>query len=111
MHKEGSGHSLAVHVPPGNTDFWHYSDVDTCTYKPLYVPALLNVPMIKGLPPEGTACEYVGLGHDFSSFSEESHSRTIDDSELCNYSLSRGIRRILILHNLTSPPKYRVLDC
>jgi hypothetical protein len=111
MHKEESGRSLAVHVPPGNTDFWHYDDVDTCTYKPLYVPALLNVPMIKGLPPEGTACEYVGLGHDFSSFSEESHSTTIDDSELCNYSLSRGIRRILILHNLTSPPKYRVLDC
>ena len=101
----------AVFVPPTNFDFWQYTDVDTCTYKPLYVPALLNVPMLKGLPPLGTPCEYVGIGHDYSGFSRKSHSEDIDDTKLCAYALTREVQRVLILNNFALPIDYRVLDC
>lgn len=102
---------FALFVPPTNVDFWQYSDVDTCTYKPLYIPALLNLPLIKGLPPEGAPCEYVGIGHDFSGFSELSHSEVVTTEELCSYARDKGIERVLILANFTLPIKYRIAHC
>ena len=102
---------FALFVPAANVDFWQYSDVDTCTYKPLYIPALLSLPLIKGLPPEGAPCEYVGIGHDFSGFSELSHSEVVTTEELCSYARDKGIERVLILANFTLPIKYRIAHC
>ena len=108
--KYGPTHT-AVFVPPTNINFWKYSEVDTCSYRPSYIPALLGIPALKGLPPKGTKCEYIGIGHDFSAFSASSHSSNIKNSNLCAYAQKQGIRRVIILENFLLPISYRIVDC
>jgi len=106
-----SRNRFAIFVPPTNVDFWQYSDEDTCTYKSLYIPAMLNVPMIKGLPPEEAPCEYVGIGHDFSGFSDHSHSSNVNQTQLCSYAREKDIERVLILKNFNTPIFYQIVSC
>lgn len=82
----------AVFVPPDNSAFW--STYEDCRGDPLFVPATLGAPMLKGLNPSALKCARYpyALGYDSSAASEMS-----TDRELCARVANSAFTTVLIL--------------
>ncbi len=72
--------SYLVYVPPGNDAYWNL--VEVCTSKPFFVPSLLEVPRIQGIPPK-KICQFNSKGYGFKSFQDARSGTDLSDAELC----------------------------
>ncbi len=96
-------HRAAVFVPPDNLAFWTIAT--ECRQDPLFVPAILGVPMLKGLNPPELKCPkepYYG----FPDY-RDAHSEALSDEQLCTRAEHRGIDTVFILHTPATGRKIR----
>jgi hypothetical protein len=100
---------LVVFVPPTNVAIWNVG-IFACFKRPLVVPALTGVPMLKGLGPHCPLANHL-QGYGFGDYGEASRSTDASDEELCRHALERGFGRILVLTDIDVPSANRVLDC
>jgi hypothetical protein len=93
----------AVFVPPDNLTFWTIAM--ECRQDPLFVPAVLGVPMLKGMNPPELKCPrepYYG----FSDY-QDAHSEPLSDQQLCARAAHWDIDTVFILQTITSARKLR----
>jgi hypothetical protein len=96
-------HRGAVFVPPDNVAFWTIAV--ECRADPFFVPAILGVPMLKGLNPPALQCPkepYYGFT-DYKDATSESR----DDQQLCARAAPWKLDTVLILTTLTTGRKIR----
>ncbi|KJC34271.1 hypothetical protein UB31_39510 [Bradyrhizobium sp. LTSP849] len=101
----GQTHNTAVFVAPDNRPFWtNYID---CRGDPLFVPASLGMPMLKGLNPAEFGCPrdryYLGNNN-----AEDAISEAASDDQLCARAARSGLGTILVL---STPQVGRRLSC
>lgn len=95
-----------IMVDPGYAAFWALQD--TCWAGTFLLPAVLGVPMLRGLPPDVDGCtmtpNYGFSGYDWS----DSRAQAIGlDTEICALARLRDMSRVLVVS--TDPP--RQIDC
>jgi len=96
-------HRAAVFVPPGNAAFWNIAV--ECRQDPLFIPAILGVPMLKGLNPPEFKCPrepYYG----FTDY-RDADSEPLTDQQLCSRAERWAIDTVFILDTLTTGRKIR----
>jgi hypothetical protein len=94
----------AVFVPPDNLAFWNIAI--ECRQDPLFVPAILGAPMLKGLNPVELKCPkepYYG----FTDY-RDANSEPLSDGQLCARAKWWAIDTVFIL---TTPTAGRKLQC
>ncbi len=94
----------AVFVPPDNVAFWNLAT--ECRQDPLLVPAILGVPMLKGLNPPELKCPkepYYGFA-DYV----DANSEPLSDQQLCVRAERWAIDTVFILQ---TPATGRKLHC
>ena len=94
----------AVFVPPDNLAFWNIAI--ECRQDPLFVPAILSAPMLKGLNPVELKCPkepYYG----FTDY-KDANSEPLSDGQLCARARPWAIDTVFIL---TTPSSGRKLQC
>jgi hypothetical protein len=97
-------HRAAVFVPPDNVAFW--SVAIECRQDPLFIPAILGTPMLKGLNPLELKCPkepYYGF-LDYKDANSEPQS----DQQLCSRAKPWAIDTVFIL---TTPTSGRKIQC
>jgi hypothetical protein len=94
----------AVFVPPENLVFWNITL--ECRAAPFVVPAILGVPMLKGLSPTALKCPSEP-NYGFTSY-KDSSSEPLSDQQLCVRALSWNLDTVLIL---TTPAIGRKIRC
>ena len=92
----------AVFVPPGNSAFW--STYQDCRGDPFFVPAIIGVPMVKGLSPSALKC---GL-YSPPVYPPDAGSAPSTDIELCMRAARSKLTRIFVLETSTA---VRKIDC
>jgi hypothetical protein len=96
-------HRTAVFVPPDNASFWTIAV--ECRQDPLFVPAILGAPMLKGLNPPALKCPkepYYG----FADYKDAS-SEPLSDQQLCARAAPWKLDTVLILTTPTTGRKVR----
>lgn len=97
-------HRAAVFVPPENSAFWNLAV--ECRQNPLFVPAILGIPMLRGLNPPAVKCPsepYYG----FLDY-KDSASEPMTDQQLCARAETWKLETIFIL---TTPATGRKISC
>jgi hypothetical protein len=95
-------HRAAAFAPPDNRAFW--SNAVECRADPLFVPAIIGAPMLKGLNPLNCKREpYYG----FADY-KDSYSEPLSDQQLCARAAPWKIDTVFIL---ASPDSGRKLSC
>jgi len=97
-----------VFVPPSNTRFWKISG--RCDAVPFFVPSVLGMAMLKGLPPEGT-CALIYYKHGYWAYGRDSHSSDASEEELCRRALSKNFKKVLVLNDLEDAANNQLLEC
>lgn len=100
---------VVVFVPPDNRNVWKRG-AGGCYRRPLLIPALTGLPLIKGLPP-GCSPVSNAYGWGFSVYPEDARSRPTADAELCARALARGFSRVLVLRSVVDWQRNRVVAC
>ena len=96
-------HRAAVFVPPDNIAFWNIAT--ECRQDPLFVPAILGVPMLKGLNPPERKCPkepYYG----FADY-RDAQSEPLSDEQLCTRAERWAIDTVFILQTPATGRKIR----
>jgi hypothetical protein len=94
-------HRAAVFVPPDNVAFWTIAI--ECRQDPLFVPAILGAPMLKGLNPPELKCPkepYYG----FADY-KDANSEPMSDQQLCARARLWAIDTVFILQAVTTGRK------
>lgn len=97
-------HRAAVFVPPDNIPFWTMAV--ECRQDPLFVPAILGAPMLKGLNPPALKCPnepYYG----FADY-KDARSEPLSDQQLCARAAPWKLDTVFIL---TTPTTGRKIRC
>ncbi|WLA54283.1 hypothetical protein [Bradyrhizobium diazoefficiens] len=102
---EGQKHHVAVFVAPDDRSFWT-NNVD-CRGDSFFVPAILGVAMLKGLPPPAFKCAR-DIYYTTSLYAEDAISEVADDPKLCARASRFGLNTILVL---SAPGEGRRLSC
>lgn len=89
----------AVFVPPDNSAFW--STYQDCRGDPLFVPAIIGVPMLKGLNPSALKC---GL-YSPPVYPPDAASGPSTDMQLCMRAVRSNLTTVFVLENPTSARK------
>jgi hypothetical protein len=92
----------AVFVPPGNSAFW--STYQDCRGDPLFVPAVIGVPMVKGLNPSALKC---GL-YSPPVYPPDAASAPSTDMQLCMRAARSKLTKVFVLE---SPTVVRKIEC
>jgi hypothetical protein len=100
---------FAILVPPSNDAVWK-GGRRPCLVRPLRVPALTGVPLLKGLSPRCPDLDYM-RGYGFGVYGAESRARDLEVDDLCRHAGSRGIDRILVLRSLGVRGRNRLVVC
>lgn len=95
----------AVFVPPENARFW--SHLQDCRAGSLIIPAILGVPMIKGLSPVAPECRNEP-NYGFPAYGPASVSEPASDAELCADATKWRLRTVFVL---AKPTEVRRIDC
>ncbi|OAF01245.1 hypothetical protein AYJ54_29665 [Bradyrhizobium centrolobii] len=95
----------AVFVPPENVPFWSY--LQDCRTVSEIIPALLGVPMIRGLNPTAAECRNEA-NYGFPAYGPDSVSQPTSDDELCAHATRWGLRTVFVL---ARPTEVRRIDC
>jgi hypothetical protein len=96
-------HRAAVFVPPDNVPFWTIAV--ECRQDPLFVPAILGAPMLKGLNPLELKCPkepYYG----FADY-KDANSEPLSDQQLCTRAELWAIDTVFILNTPATGRKIR----
>lgn len=102
---EGQTRRLAVFVAPGNQPFWTaYLD---CRGDPFIVPAILGVPMLKGINPPEFKCAR-DIYYTTSLYREDAISQVSTDEQLCARASEFGLDAVLVL---STPRDGRKVSC
>jgi len=101
----GQMRKVAVFVSPDNRPFW--TNFVDCRGDPLFVPAVLGVPMLKGLNPPEFKCAR-DLYYTTSLYREDAFSAVTSDDQLCARASGLGLDEVLIL---AGPDEGRRLSC
>ncbi|WP_456627964.1 hypothetical protein [Bradyrhizobium sp. URHC0002] len=96
-------HRAAVFVSPENLAFWNITM--ECRAVPFVVPAILGVPMLKGLSPTALKCPSEPH-YGFTNYKDAS-SEPLSDQQLCVRAASWNFDEVLILTTLTTGRKIR----
>jgi len=96
-------HRAAVFVPPDNVAFWTIAM--ECRQDPLFVPAILGVPMLKGLNPPELKCPREPH-YGFADY-KDANSEPLSDEQLCTRAELWKIDTVFILDTLTTGRKIR----
>jgi hypothetical protein len=96
-------HRAAVFVPPENLAFWNIAN--ECRAVPFVVPAILGVPMLKGLSPTALKCPSEPH-YGFTNYKDAS-SEPLSDQQLCVRAASWNLDTVLILATPTTGRKIR----
>jgi hypothetical protein len=91
----------AVFVPPDNVPFWTIAV--ECRQDPLFVPAILGAPMLKGLNPPALKCPKEPH-YGFADYKDAS-SEPLSDQQLCARAAPWKLDTVLILTTLTTGRK------
>jgi hypothetical protein len=94
-------HRAAVFVPPDNAAFW--SIAVECRADPFFVPAILGVPMLKGLNPPAFKCPREP-DYGFSDY-KDAYSEPLSDQQLCARAAPWKLDAVLILTTLSTARK------
>jgi hypothetical protein len=94
----------AVFVPPENLAFWNITM--ECRAAPFLVPAILGVPMLKGLSPTALKCPSEP-NYGFTNY-KGSSSESLSDQQLCVRAASWNLDTVLIL---ATPTTGRKIHC
>jgi hypothetical protein len=108
----GDARGFAVHVPPGNREFWSYGSRRLS--RPFFIPSLAGLPMLMGLPPEvGRDCTYdcVLEGNSFGVYPADAVTHDTGPGALCARAAGLGLTRIYIMQDAWDPASNRLLDC
>ncbi|UPK02095.1 hypothetical protein [Bradyrhizobium sp. 170] len=97
-------HRAAVFVPPDNVPFWTIAV--ECRQDPLFVPAILGAPMLKGLNPPALKCPKEPH-YGFADYKDAS-SEPLSDQQLCARAAPWKLDTVLIL---TAPTTGRKIRC
>jgi hypothetical protein len=95
----------AVFVPPDNAAFW--STYQDCRGDPLFVPAILGAPMLKGLNPAALKClrdQYYAPG----AYAPDAISELMTDAQLCDRATVSKVTTIFVLNISTT---VRKIEC
>lgn len=95
----------AVFVPPDNAPFW--TNLQDCRAGSLIIPAMLGVPMIKGLSPVALECRNEP-NYGFPAYGPASVSEPASDAELCADTTKWRLRTVFVL---AKPTEVRRIDC
>ena len=96
-------HRAAVFVPPENLAFWNIAV--ECRAVPFFVPAILGVPMLKGLNPPALKCPSEPH-YGFTNYKDAS-SEPLSDQQLCVRAAPWNFDTVLILATPTTGRKIR----
>ena len=91
----------AIFVPPDNLAFWTIGE--ECRADPFFVPAILGVPMLKGLNPPALKCPkepYYG----FAAY-KDANSEILSDAQLCSRAALWKLDTVFILETPTTGRK------
>jgi hypothetical protein len=101
---------VAVFVPPSNHEFWQRKEPWGCWRRPLYVPALTGVPLLKGLGPH---CAPAGprFGRGFRDYDLRARAAEMSDQELCRHAIEKDITTVMVLMSLVEPSRNRLVEC
>jgi hypothetical protein len=94
----------AVFVPPENLAFWKITM--ECRAVPFFVPAILGVPMLKGLSPTALKCPSEPH-YGFTNYKDAS-SEPLSDQQLCVRAAPWNLETVLIL---ATPTTGRKIHC
>jgi hypothetical protein len=92
----------AVFVPPDNSAFW--STYQDCRGDPFFVPAIIGVPMVKGLNPSAFKC---GL-YSPPVYPPDAASGPASDMQLCTRAARSKLTTVFVLETSTA---VRKIDC
>ena len=92
----------AVFVPPDNSAFW--STYEDCRGDPFFVPAIIGVPMVKGLTPSALKC---GL-YSPPVYAPDAPSAPSTDTQLCMRAARWKLTRVFVLE---APTAVRKIEC
>ena len=101
-----AGPRAGVFVPPGNDEFWSYTRA--CDVQPFFVPALVGLPMVKGLPPSSRQCKVQYFGYE--DYDDASRSRDVGDDDLCA-ARPPGVDAVIVLRDVDLPQANTVVRC
>jgi hypothetical protein len=91
----------AVFVPPDDLAFWTIGR--ECRADPFFVPAILGVPMLKGLNPPALKCPREP-DYGFAAY-HDSNSEILSDAQLCSRAAPWKLDTIFILETPTTGRK------
>jgi hypothetical protein len=100
-----AGGETAIFIEPSFDEFW--SMHPECAMPQFLIPSYFGVPLLKGLPPVGRACE-LGIYYSLPSYGPDAASSAITDPELCDEALERGFTSVL---RVFSQDTTRTLHC
>ncbi|QPF93893.1 hypothetical protein [Bradyrhizobium commune] len=101
----GQTRHLAVFVAPGNRPFWTtYLD---CRGDPFIIPAILGVPMLKGINPPEFKCAR-DIYYTTSLYRDDAISEASTDEQLCARASGFGLDTLLVL---SAPREGRKVSC
>ena len=116
VHTGTAQHTLLVFIPPSNTAYWHATGLRIV--RPWYLPALLGVPLLKGLPPpthRDDMCkkEYFCIlsGYGYAPYTGGAQTSDTTDQELCTRARNKGFEYVYILQDLDDAKQNKLLDC
>ena len=105
----GYGNSrVLIFVPPSNEKFWRLNT--DCAASPLFVPALLAVPMLNGLPPDLKTCPVLNFqyGYGYDAYRTDAVSSEQSEVQLCAKARSLGYSSVFVFKSIEET---RMLDC
>jgi len=97
---------LAVFIPPENEAFWKFQA--DCRDKHNVQVSLSGEPSLLGVPPKQYGCPRDAYQ---TNYGEHADSRPLADGELCAHARARNIREVLVLEDVRSSGRNRLLDC
>jgi hypothetical protein len=101
----GQTRHLAVFVAPDNRPFWTtYLD---CRGDPFIVPAILGIPMLKGINPPELKCAR-DIYYTTSLYKDDAVSEASTDEQLCARAAGFGLDTVLVL---STPREGRKVSC
>jgi hypothetical protein len=105
------GREMMVFVPPASWRFWFGPRFD-CVARPLLIPALMGVPMVKGLSPRCAPWKKFGMpAYGYADYGPVSQSTALTEAELCGAARARGFKVVLVLHSVWPRKEAQRLDC
>jgi hypothetical protein len=107
LHASKVGRNDLIFVPSENEPFWDMTP-GQCSAASFFIPAMVGVPMLMGLPPAG-ACVLEWYG--FENYRSSARSRPATENELCDRALHMGFQRVIVLHSIGSSQQGSALNC